>query len=231
MTTHYSIRQRAFAEALGTGLLATAVIGSGVMAERLAGGNVASALLCNAIATAAALFVLIETLAPVSGAHFNPAITILFVAEGLMPLRGAAIYAGAQIAGGLAGAIIAHLMFELPAIQIGVAQRFGVGQWFGEIIATAGLTFVIWRGRSISAGRLPALIGLYIGAAYWFTSSTSFANPAVTVARMLTSTFAGIRPQDAAFFVAMQLVGAGIGRLAARAFDAVETVASGGADR
>lgn len=219
MTTSHPLSQRLFAEALGTGLLVTAVIGSGVMAERLSGGNVALALLCNALATAAALVVIIATLAPVSGAHLNPVVTMLFMAEGSLHRQDALAYTGAQIVGGSCGTILAHLMFELPALQISVAARAGFGQWLGEIVATAGLIFVIWRGARANASMIPALVGLYIGAAYWFTSSTSFANPAVTIARAFTTSFAGIAPADAPAFVLAQLVGAWLGWFAAQTLE------------
>jgi glycerol uptake facilitator-like aquaporin len=208
--------RRLAAEAIGSGFLFAAVIGSGVMAERLAGGNGALALLANTLATGAILYVLIEVLGPVSGAHFNPAVTLAFrldreIASGL-----AAAYVAAQLAGGIAGVALAHAMFDLPPLQLGEHARTGAGQWLGELVATFGLVLVILLGARRRPATVPAVVALYIAAAYWFTSSTSFANPAITVARSLSNTFAGIAPADAPAFVAAQLAGALIAVAASR---------------
>jgi glycerol uptake facilitator-like aquaporin len=199
--------RRLVAEGLGALLLAAAVVGSGVMAERLADGNAAVALLANTAATVAALFVLITALRPVSGAHFNPAVTLAIAIQGGMKPREAGQYIVLQVAGCCAGAVLAHMMFELPPIQVATHVRAGHAQWLGELIATFGLLLVVLgceRQRNVAA-----LVAAWIGAAYWFTSSTSFANPAITVARSLSDTFAGIRPGDVLPFVLAQLVGAG----------------------
>ena len=196
------------AEFVGTAGLLCAVIGSGIMGERLAGGNVAIALLANTLATVFALFVLIETLAPVSGAHFNPVVTLVLAARGAFtpPQRGAAVAAfiAAQLVGAMAGAWLAHLMFDLPVLQLSAKLRSGPGQWLAEAVATAGLIVVILRAP---AGRGSALVASYIGAAYWFTASTSFANPAAVLGRMLSDSFAGIAPASAPGFVLAQLAG------------------------
>lgn len=200
--------RRAVAEGIGTAFLLAAVVGSGVMGERLAGGNVAIALLANTIATAAALIALILTFGPVSGAHFNPAVTLADASQGGILWREAPIYIAAQIAGGVLGVWAAHLMFALPAIQISRHTRSGGAQMFSEFIATFGLLAVIWGCSRRRPEAVPFAVGLYIAGAYWFTASTSFANPAVTIARSLTDTFAGIAPSDAGGFIAAQLAGA-----------------------
>ncbi|HZP65368.1 MAG TPA: aquaporin [Rudaea sp.] len=194
------------AEFAGTAALLAVVVGSGIMGERLAAGNVAVALLANALATGAGLFVLIATLAPISGAHFNPAVSCLFWRCGELTTSRFASYAIAQVAGALLGVWIAHAMFDLPLLQSGAKIRTGSGQWLSEIVATAGLLATILLGRKADAKAVPALVAAYIAAAYWFTASTSFANPAVTIARALTDTFAGIRAVDVPAFVAAQAV-------------------------
>lgn len=211
------LSRRLLAEALGSFLLFACVIGSGVMAEGLAQGNTAIALLANALATAAMLFVLIAMLGSISGAHFNPAVTLVFAARREMAWREVAPYALAQLAGGLAGMLAAHAMFALPLLQVSAHVRSGPAQWLSEAIATAGLVLVILLTRHHRAAAVPASVALYIGAAYWFTASTSFANPAITVARGLTDTFAGIAPLDVPAFIVAQVVGAGLGLALARA--------------
>jgi len=191
------------AEGLGTLILFATVVGSGIMAERLAGGNVAVALAGNTAATGAILFVLITLLGPVSGAHFNPAVTLV-----LGERRSWASYIAAQIIGGIVGVLTAHAMFEAPLFEIGVKARGGTGQWLGEFVATFGLLFTIVVGVRVRPAAVPALVALWIVAGYWFTSSTSFANPAITIARALTDSFAGIRPADAPAFIAAQFAGA-----------------------
>jgi len=199
--------QRLFAEFLGTALLLAVVIGSGVMAERLAGGNAAIALLANTLATVGGLYVLIELLAPVSGAHFNPAVSLVMALRGELP-RGAVLpYVAAQLAGAVAGAWLAHAMFELPLLQVAGRLRSGSGQWLAEGVATCGLLLVVLRAPP---SRVAAMVAAYIGAAYWFTASTSFANPAAVLGRMLSDTFAGIAPASAPAFVAAQLAGAAL---------------------
>jgi glycerol uptake facilitator-like aquaporin len=200
--------RRLVAEALGTALLLVAVVGSGIMGERLAGGNVAIALLANTIATGAALVVLILTFGPISGAHFNPVVTMADASQGGIPWRLVPGYYVAQFVGGAAGVLAAHLMFELPLIQTSTHVRAGAAQAFSEFIATFGLLSVIWGCSRRRADAVPFAVGLYITAAYWFTASTSFANPAVTIARALTDTFTGIRPADVPPFIAAQLAGA-----------------------
>lgn len=210
-----SLARETTAEALGTCLLVTTVVGSGVMAERLT-DIPALALLASAMATAAALVVLVTALRPVSGAHFNPAVTLAAaLTRDIRPARAVA-YLAAQCLGGLIGAVLAHLMFDLPAIQLSQHTRSGAGQWLGEVVATAGLLLVVTLAARRQSAALPALVGLYIGAAYWFTSSTSFANPAVTVARAFTGTFSGIALADVPAFVVAQLAGAAIGVALAR---------------
>jgi len=192
---------------LGTAFLLAAVVGSGIMAARLAGGNGALALLCNTIATGAILTVLILTLGPVSGAHFNPAVSLAAALRGDLTARATAVYIGAQLTGAVAGVWAAHLMFELPVLQISLTTRTGFGQWLAEAIATFGLLLTILGGSARSPAAVPYAVGLYITSAYWFTASTSFANPAVTIARSLSDTFAGIGPSGVLAFIAAQLVG------------------------
>ncbi|HXG79938.1 MAG TPA: MIP/aquaporin family protein [Methyloceanibacter sp.] len=204
----FDLRRRLAAEALGTFFLVMAVVGSGIMAENLSGGNEALALLCNTLATAAVLVVIVTIFVSVSGAHFNPAVTLVMSLRGAIARRPALAYVAAQIVAGCAGAIAAHLMFGLEAVQIGGTARNGFGQWLGEFIATFGLIMTILGCVRFRPEALPAAVGLYIGSAYWFTSSTSFANPAVTIARSLSDTFAGIAPEDAPAFIAAELGGA-----------------------
>jgi glycerol uptake facilitator-like aquaporin len=204
-----SVMQRALAELLGTAFLLAAVIGSGIMAERLAGGNMALALLCNAIATGAALTVLILIFGPVSGAHFNPAVSVGFALRGAIPWAMAAGYIASQLAGGLLGMWAAHLMFELPLLQVSTTVRSGLGQWFAEAVATFGLLLTVFGCAARAPAATAYAVGLYITSAYWFTASTSFANPAVTVARGFSDTFAGIAPGGVVAFIIAQLVGMG----------------------
>ena len=205
------MKREVFAEFLGSLLLAAAVIGSGIMAERLAGGNAAIALLGNTAATVTVLGVLIAMLAPISGAHFNPAVTLVAYLQKKVTAPEATTYVIAQVAGCCAGALLAHIMFELPPVQASSHVRVGVAQWIAEVVATSGLILVAFTSPSAkeAAWRVPA----WIAGAYWFTASTSFANPAITLGRSLTDTFSGIRPQDAPGFIVAQLLGAGLGML------------------
>ncbi len=207
------MRARLLAEFSGTALLLSVVIGSGIMAERLAGGNVAVALLANTLATVGGLYVLIELFGPVSGAHFNPAVSVVMSLRGTLPLSMLVPYVAAQLLGAMLGAWLANAMFDLPILEISVKIRGGSGQWLGEVIATAGLLLVILRAP---AERVAACIACYIGAAYWFTSSTSFANPAAAFGRMFSDSFAGIAPLGVPAFVAAEFLGAGLGVLMAR---------------
>lgn len=202
------LSRRLLAEFLGTLLLLTAVIGSGIMGERLAAGNAGVALLANTMATVFALFVLIEVLGPISGAHFNPIVTIAFGKAAGVTRAHQALYVIAQLAGAAAGAMLANFMFDLPVVHWAAKARGGAGQWVAEVVATAGLVLVIARA---AAGRAPALVAAYIGAAYWFTSSTSFANPAAAFGRMFSDTFAGIAPSSLSAFVGSQAAGALVG--------------------
>jgi len=206
MTT--SLLRRVAAEFLGTGFLVAAVVGSGIMGDRLANGNVAVALLANTIATGAALVALILAFGPISGAHLNPAVTIVDAMEGGIPWPEMPAYVCAQLVGGISGAITAHLMFGLPLISLSRHARSGSAQVFSEFVATFGLLSVIWGCSRLRSNAVPFAVGAYITAAYWFTASTSFANPAVTIARCLSDTFAGIRPADVPWFVVAQLLGA-----------------------
>jgi len=203
-----SLARRVVAEGLGTAFLLAGVVGSGIMAARLAGGNGALALLCNTIATGAILTVLILVFGPVSGAHFNPAVTLAFAMRRTLSWPQAALYAVCQIAGGALGVWAAHLMFALPLWQFSTTIRSGPDQWFAEGVATFGLVLTIFGCVARTPTAVPYAVGLYITAAYWFTASTSFANPAVTIARSLSDTFAGIAPGNVAAFIAAQLVGA-----------------------
>lgn len=203
-----SLGQRLGAEALGCGLLLATVIGSGVMGERLAGGNVALALLGNTIPTGAILVVLITMLGPISGAHFNPAVTAVFALRKEIAARDALGYVAVQVAGAVLGVMAAHLMFEESVLQISAKVRAGPAQWFAEWVAAFGLVLTILLTLKANSSAVAMSVGLYITAAYWFTASTSFANPAVTIARALSDTFAGIRPIDVAPFVLAQLAGA-----------------------
>jgi glycerol uptake facilitator-like aquaporin len=202
-----SLSRRLAAEALGTGLLVATVVGSGIMAERLT-GDVAVALLGNTLPTVAILVVLISLFGPISGAHFNPAVSLVFALRRELSSRDLAAYVAVQIIGGIVGAWLVHLMFEAPVLQLSAHIRTGPAQWLSEGVATFGLVLTILVGLRQRADAVPVLVGLYIGAAYWFTASTSFANPAVTIARALTDSFSGIRPLDAPGFILMQLLGA-----------------------
>lgn len=217
--------QRLAAEALGTGLLVAAVVGSGIMGAKLAGGNVAVALLCNTIPTGAILYVLITILGPVSGAHFNPAVTLVMRLRGEIGTGLALGYVLAQMLGGSAGTLLANAMFELPVLQLSSTARTGSAQWLSEGVATFGLVFGILGAVRFRPDATAAVVGFYITSAYWFTASTSFANPAVTVARAWTDTFAGIAPQDVLPFIAAQVVGALLALEAARL-----VIGSGGRD-
>jgi glycerol uptake facilitator-like aquaporin len=203
-----TLARRVTAEAIGTALLLASVVGSGIMGERLAGGNTAIALLANTIATGAALVALILTFGPISGAHFNPAVTLADASQGGIRWRDAPAYVAAQLVGAFAGVAAAHLMFGEPLLAASQHARSGGGQLFSEFVATFGLLCVIWGCARVRSSAVPFAVGAYITSAYWFTASTSFANPAVTLARAFTNTFSGIRPIDAPGFVLMQLIGA-----------------------
>jgi glycerol uptake facilitator-like aquaporin len=211
------LQRRLFAEVLGTALLLAVVIGSGIMAERLSGGNVAIALLANTLATVGGLYILIEVLGPVSGAHFNPAVSLVLTLRGALPRPLLAPYVVAQLAGAVLGAWLAHAMFDATLLQFSTKVRGGAGQWIAEAVATAGLLLVILRAP---APRVAAMVACYIGAAYWFTASTSFANPAAAFGRMFSDSFAGISPASVPGFIGAQLVGAGVGALIHRGLDA-----------
>ena len=216
-----SLARRLAAEGLGSSFLFACVIGSGIMAQNLSGGNDAVALLGNTLATGAIPFVLITMLGPISGAHLNPAVSLVSASRGELKWGDALGYVAMQLTFGIIGAWVAHVMFGLPALQLSVKARTGFGQWTGEFVATFGLILAILGTVRFRREWVPASVALYIVAAYWFTSSTSFANPAITVARSLTNTFAGIAPHDVALFVIAQLLGAGCAALLARwLFDA-----------
>ena len=204
-----SLSRRLVAEAVGTALLLAAVVGSGIMGERLAGGNIAVALLANTVATGAALVALILTFGAISGAHFNPAVTLAAASQGGFAWSEVPLYITVQIAGAFAGVAAAHVMFEAPLFFASRHVRSGAAQAFSEFVATFGLLAVIWGCARLRADAVPFAVAAYITAAYWFTASTSFANPAVTLARSATDTFAGIRPADAPAFIVAQLLGAG----------------------
>ena len=206
----FDLPRRLAAEALGTAVLVATVVGSGIMAETLT-RDVALALLANTLPTGAILVVLITLLGPISGAHFNPAVSMVFAVRGELPVREAVLYVLAQIAGGVAGTLIAHLMFALPLFEFSTKVRTGGAQWFAEGVAAFGLVMTILGGIRFASHAVPWLVGLYIVAAYWFTASTSFANPAVAIARSLTNTFSGIRPVDLPGFIGAELAGALIG--------------------
>jgi len=210
VTAGVPLARRLAAEGLGTALLVATVVGSGIMAERLAGGNQAVALLGNTIPTGAILVVIVTILAPISGAHFNPAVTLVFAARRELPWREVAPYIVVQCFGGIAGTALAHLMFDLAPFAIGTTVRGGPSQWLAEAVATFTLIVAILGGLRFAPQAIPWLVGLTITAAYWFTSSTSFANPAVTLARGLTTTFAGIALNHVPAFVAAQLAGAAV---------------------
>jgi glycerol uptake facilitator-like aquaporin len=202
-----TLAQRLFVECLGTAFLLAAVVGSGIMAAKLAGGNSAVALLCNTIPTGAILVVLILVFGPLSGAHLNPAVSLAFALRRDLPWREAAPYIAAQLVGGIVGVWAAHLMFELPLWQLSATMRTGTGQWLAEAVATFGLLLTIFGCVARAPTAVPYAVGLYITSAYWFTASTSFANPAVTIARALSDTFAGIAPAGVPVFIVAQLVG------------------------
>ncbi len=205
---NFDMTRRLVAETLGTMILVMAVVGSGIMAEKLSGGNRAVALLCNTIATGAVLFVIITIFAPVSGAHFNPAVSLVAALRGELKWRVSLLYVVVQIVGGCVGAVLAHLMFGLDLIQLGSTARTGLGQWAGEFIATFGLIATILGCVRFKPEAVAMAVALYITSAYWFTASTSFANPAVTIARSLSATFAGIAPGDAPGFIVAEFLGA-----------------------
>ncbi len=200
------LSRRLVAEALGTGLLVATVVGSGIMAQTLT-QDVALALLCNTVATGAMLVVLITILGPISGAHFNPAVSLVFACKRDISLRVCALYIAVQLLGGVAGTMLAHVMFALPLIEPSLKIRTGGAQWFSEFVATFGLITTILAGIKFEQRAVPWLVGLYITAAYWFTASTSFTNPAVAVARSLTNSFSGIRPMDLPGFIGAELAG------------------------
>lgn len=202
-----NLSRKLFAELLGTALLLAVVIGSGVMAERLSGGNVAIALLANTLATVGGLYILIEVFGPVSGAHFNPAVSAVMAWRGELPKAALAPYIAAQLIGAMLGAWLAHAMFDMTIVQFSTKLRAGTGQWIAEGVATFGLLLVILRAPST---RVAAMVAAYIGAAYWFTASTSFANPAAVFGRMFSDSFAGIAPSSAPGFVVAELVGAAV---------------------
>ena len=204
----FALSRRLAAECIGTALLVATVVGSGIMGEMLAGGNVALALLGNTLPTGAILVVLILSFGPISGAHFNPAVSLVMSLRKEHPWNEFWPYAAAQIVGGCLGTLIAHGMFELPLLELAVKSRTGSAQWFAEGVATFGLIVIILAVSRFKAEAIPVAVGLYITAAYWFTASTSFANPAVTVARALTDSFSGIAPGDVPMFIVAQLAGA-----------------------
>ena len=215
-------RQKLLAEALGTALLLAVVIGSGIMAERLSGGNVAIALLANTLATVGGLYILIEVFGSISGAHFNPAVSLVMTFRGALATNLLAPYIVAQLLGAILGAWLAHAMFDMTILQFSMKTRSGLGQWIAEAVATFGLVFVILRAP---AARVAAMVACYIGAAYWFTASTSFANPAAAVGRMFSDSFAGIAPLSVPGFVIAELAGAGVAVLVNRAFSATPVAA------
>lgn len=213
-----SAARRALADGLGTALLLAVVVGSGIMGEKLAGGNDNLALLANSLATGFGMIALIVAFAPRSGAHFNPVVTLAFALKKEFPLREVVPYVIAQLAGALAGVLAAHAMFDLPLLQLGEKVRTGMAQWWSELVATFGLVFVVLSCTGKRSWAAPFAVGAYIAAAYWFTASTSFANPVVTIARSLTATFAGIRPEDVASFALAQTIGAALAVAADRWF-------------
>jgi glycerol uptake facilitator-like aquaporin len=207
----FDVPRRVIAEFLGTWMLVATVVGSGIMAETLAGGNVAVALLGNTIATGAILVALIAILGPISGAHFNPAVSLVFTIAGELPVSILMWYCAAQITGGIVGTMTAHLMFEMPVLQFSEHVRHGPSQFLSEVIATFGLLATILGCRRFRADIVPTAVALYVVAGYWFTASTCFANPAVAIARSLTNTFSGIRPADAPWFILAEFIGALLG--------------------
>lgn len=220
----HALPKRVASETIGTTLLLVAIVGSGIMGERLAGGNVAIALLANSIATGGALIALILAFGPISGAHFNPVVTLTLAGTPALPWRVVPAYLAAQILGAIAGVWLAHGMFQVPIIEIGTHARTGAGQWIAEAVATFGLLIVIRGSARHSPIATPFAVAAYITGAYWFTASTSFANPAVTIARALTDSFAGIRPADAPAFILAQLVGGGMAATLFRWFDAAAPI-------
>jgi glycerol uptake facilitator-like aquaporin len=212
-----SLARRAAAEALGTGLLLAAIVGSGIMGERLAGGNIALALLANSVATGAALVAILLSLGEISGAHLNPVVSLSMAWEKSLPWRDVPAYLGSQCAGAMLGVAVADAMFSEPLFSVSLHARHGAAQWLSEAVATFGLVTVVWGCARTRPASAPFAVGAYITAAYWFTSSTSFANPAVTLARSVTNTFAGIRPTDVPPFIVAQLAGAVIATVVLRA--------------
>ncbi|HEY2561664.1 MAG TPA: MIP/aquaporin family protein [Caldimonas sp.] len=210
--------QRVAAEALGTLLLLAVVVGSGIMGERLAGGNVAIVLLANTAATVAGLYVLIEVFAPISGAHFNPVVSLVMTVRGELPRSLFLPYTAAQLVGAVLGAWLAHAMFNVDILQLSAKVRTGTGQWLAEVVATFGLVLVLVR---VPSRRVAGAVALYIGAAYWFTASTSFANPAAALGRMFSDTFAGIAPASVPGFVVAEVIGGALGMLVLRGFASV----------
>lgn len=208
-----ALSRRLVAEGVGAAFLLAAIVGSGIMAERLAAGNVAIALLCNSLATGAMLYVLITILSPISGAHLNPAVTLAFLIRGSVGTAVALAYIACQFVGAVFGTWLAHAMFALPILELSTSQRAEASLWLAEAVATFGLIFTIFGGLRWKPEAIPAIVGLYIVSAYWFTASTSFANPAVTVARSLTDTFSGIQPAGAPAFILAQLAGAVVASL------------------
>ena len=206
-----------FAEFLGAGFLLVAVVGSGIMAEKLADGNVALALLANAIATGCMLYCIITLFGPVSGAHFNPIVTLAFVVRGDMPIKRAGAYIAAQIFGAIAGVLLTHAMFDQSLFQLSQTSRTGAPLWISEIFASFGLLLIIFGGLAQNSKAIASMVALYITGAYWFTSSTSFANPAVSTARALSDTFAGIYPAHVPMFILCQLIGMALALVAVRA--------------
>ena len=206
----FSLSRRLFAEFSGTAFLLAGIVGSGIMAEKLAGGNIGVALLGNTIATGAILYVIITMLGPISGAHLNPVVSAVFAARGDFSWKDAYAYIPVQILGGIAGVILANAMFGLELVQVAETARTGVGQWIGEIVATFGLVIAILLTLKFRPEAVPTAVALFVTAGYWFTSSTSFANPAVSIARCFTNTFDGIRPIDALFFIIFEIIGATI---------------------
>jgi glycerol uptake facilitator-like aquaporin len=232
VTPKFDLKKQLFAEFIGTAALLCAVIGSGIMAERLSGGNVGLALLANTLATVFALFVLIEILGPISGAHFNPLVTLIIYFKnrsnnalaGVFIFYTAILFIATQLLGAVAGAWLANAMFDMPVLQFSTHIRSGSGQWLAEAVATAGLIVVILRSGAANVNaKASALVACYIGAAYWFTASTSFANPAAVIGRMFSNSFAGIAPASALGFVAAQAVGATIGYIVARLLETETT--------
>lgn len=223
-----TLGRRAVAEGVGTALLVATVVGSGIMGERLSGGNAAIALLANTLATAGALVALIVAFGPISGAHFNPVVTVADASQGGLPWASVPAYLVAQVVGGVSGSCLANAMFDLPLVQLSTHARSGGRQLLSEIVATFGLLAVIWGCVRHRAHAAPYAVAAYIAAAYWFTPSTSFANPAVTLARSLTDTFAGIRPADVPGFVLAQAVGGALATLLLRWLSAIPRAAARG---